>query len=423
MIIPKKLVKCLCFLMLSCLLLTSLTACIMGTQKVKAASLMDDIKANDVTGKAADSAFTGSTADFSIELFKKAADSKDNSLVSPISVLLALSMTANGANGETLSQMEKVLGGSISIDKLNEYLYSYVQSLPSSKKSKLSIANSIWFRNEQNHLKVEQDFLQKNADYYNAAAYSSSFDDQTLKDINSWVKNNTGGMIDSILSRISPSAVMYLINAVTFDAEWERIYETTDIRNDYFITLDGKKQDAKFMSSDEGLYIDDGKATGFIKNYSGGSYSFAAILPNTDVDINTYLADMTGDSFMNTIKNAKKEAVRASIPKFSYDYSIELNETLKSMGMPLAFDEDNADFKRLGTSSLGNIYIGEVLHKTFISVDEKGTKAGAVTKVEMREKCAAMEGHVVFLNRPFIYAIIDNSTGLPVFIGKLMSIE
>jgi serpin B len=418
---PKGLIKSLSYLIALCLMLTSVTSCSLGGEKVKAANLMNGINAVRIQGKAADNAFISSTADFSIELFKKAAKKDKNFLVSPTSVLLALSMTANGADGETLSQMEKVLGGGISIDDLNQYLYSYVNHLPSDKKSKLSIADSIWFRGDEGRLKVQQSFLQKNADYYGAEAYRASFDNQTLKDINAWVSRNTDGMIDSIIDEIPPDAVMYLINAVAFDAEWKSIYTKDMIQDGTFTSIKGEKQSGKFMASDEHTYLDDGKATGFIKDYAGENYSFAVLLPNEGVDINDYLSQLTGSSFMNIISNAKDEAVSAVLPKFSYDYSINLNDALISMGMPKAFNYD-ADFSKLGTSSNGNIYIGRVMHKTFIAVDEKGTKAGAATSVEMRDS-AKLISHIVRLDRPFIYAIIDNSTGLPIFIGALMSLK
>ena len=137
-------------------------------------------------------------------------------------------MTANGAANETLSQMEEVLGKDIPLEELNEYLYYYVNNLPSEEKSKLNIANSIWFRDDEDRLTVEKDFLQKNADYYNAAIYKSPFDDQTLQDINYWVKTNTDGMIDKILEKIDDDSIMYLINAIVFDAEW-KIYNKSDI--------------------------------------------------------------------------------------------------------------------------------------------------------------------------------------------------
>jgi len=386
-------------------------------------NLSADISPNTVSGKKASDSFVNSTANFSIELFKKSITDKENSLVSPLSVLLALSMTANGADNETLSQMEKILGNNISIDDLNEYLFKYVKNLPSDDKSKLSIANSIWFCDNENRLTVEKNFLQKNADYYNAAAYMCPFDDQTLKDINDWVKTNTDGLIDKILEEIDPDTVMYLINAIVFDAEWQNVYSTEDISEGTFTAIDGSKQTAEFMHSNESEYLNDGNATGFIKPYFNDNYSFVALLPNEDISIEDYIQTLSGKGFLKTIKTAESASVNATLPKFSYAYTIKMNDALIDLGMPDAFSGDIADFSKLGKSAGGNIYIGEVLHKTFISVDELGTKAGAVTKVEMQCKGMIQDIKVVTLDRPFVYAIIDNSTNLPVFIGTVMSIN
>ncbi|MDD3074009.1 MAG: serpin family protein [Eubacteriales bacterium] len=407
---------------LSLLLLAAITvnlsACV---PSVQAADLMTGISGKSVQEKDADAKFIGNTADFSLALFKKASSEEKNSLISPLSVLLALAMTANGADTQTLSEMEAVLGGDIGLDALNEYLYSYVTNLPKDKKARVDIANSIWFQEDEDQLLVEKDFLQKNADYYNAAAYKSPFDGQTLRDINNWVKENTDGMIDKILDQISPAAVMYLINAVVFDAQWDTVYKKNNIHQGEFTNLDGTKQTAEFMHSEESIYLDDGRATGFIKPYADNKYSFVALLPNEGITVGDYIQGLTGEGFLQTIDGAVNTAVSAALPKFSYDYTIQMNAALLSLGMPTAFSPETADFSKLGKSARGNIYIGEVLHKTFIQVDELGTKAGAVTKVEM--KCGSvMEAKVVRLDRPFVYAIIDNASKLPVFIGAVMEI-
>jgi serpin B len=396
----------------------NLTAC---APTVQAADLMAGISGKTVQGKNADAKFIGNTADFSLALFKKTISQEKNSLISPLSVLLALAMTANGADSQTLSEMERVLGRDIGLEELNEYLYSYVRNLPNEKKSKLTVANSIWFREDENRLTVEKDFLQKNADYYNAAAYKSPFDGQTLKDINSWVKENTDGMIDKILDQIEDDTIMYLINAVAFDAEWETVYNKANISEGSFTAIGGSTQKAEFMHSEENIYLDDGRATGFIKPYAGNKYSFVALLPNEDIAIGDYIDMLSGEGFLQTINGAVTTAVSAALPKFSYDYKIQMNAALKAMGMPQAFSPLQADFSKLGKSTRGNIFIGEVLHKTFIQVDELGTRAGAVTKVEMQDE-AYIETKVVVLNRPFVYAIIDNASKLPVFIGTVMEI-
>lgn len=405
----------------ACLILLAATlntaAC---TARVQAADMMQGLSPQTVQGKAADDRFIANTAELSLELFKKTMDDKQNSLISPLSVLLALAMTANGADGETLAQMETVLGKGLSLDELNEYLYTYAQSLPNNKESKLTIANSIWFHEA---FQAEKKFLQKNADYYNAAAYQSAFDNKTLRDINKWVKNNTDGMIDKILDEIAPDAVMYLINAITFDAQWKTPYKKEEISKGDFNAFNGSKQQVSMMRSQEGLYLEDGLATGFIKPYANDDYSLVALLPNQGTTVLEYIETLSGDRFLQLLNNPETTPVKTTMPMFRYDYTVGMNDALMDMGMPDAFSPDNADFSRLGKVPGENIYIGDVLHKTYISVDAQGTKAAAVTKVEMRLTSALEDTKNVILDRPFVYAIIDNSTNLPIFIGTVMEIN
>ena len=395
----------------------SISGC--GT-KVQAANLMEGIAAKPVSGKAADDAFKNSSADFAIKLFQQTLDDNKNSLISPLSVMLALSMTANGARGETLAQMEVLLGGGIPIDTLNKYLHAYVGGLPSVEKAKLTLANSIWFKDSG--FTVEEDFLQRNADYYGAAAYKSAFDEKTLRDINNWVKENTDGVIDKIVDQMDPYAVMYLVNTVLFDAEWQNIYRKHEVRDGTFTAIDGAKRTVSMMCSNESLYLDDGKATGFLKPYKNG-YSFAALLPNEGVALDDYIASLTGEGFLTTVKNAKEGPVEAAMPKFSYDYGIEMSDALKALGMTVPFDAELAVFSGLGHSSDGNIYISRVLHKAYIAVDEKGTKAGAATAIEAPAAGVWEDRRRVILDRPFVYAIIDNAAGLPIFIGAVTDIQ
>ena len=409
-------------LILICSMAVNLTGC---ATKVQAADLMEGVKANTVPGKAADDAFAQSQMRLAVDLFQSSVlESKDeNVLISPLSIQLALAMTANGADGNTKAEMEALLGGEISLEDLNEYLYSYVNNLPSAEKYKLQIANSIWFRDDEGRLQVEKGFLQKNADYYGAQAYKAVFDDQTLKDINNWVKDHTDGMIDSILDQIDEDAVMYLINALVFDAEWQHVYDKSDVYKGKFTNIGGTEKQVDMMHSEETVYLQDENAIGFMKPYSGSKYNFAVLLPNEGVDIYEYIAGLTGESLMETLSTPQLGMVMATLPKFSYEYELTMNDVLKELGMPSAFSGDTADFSKMAHSSRGNIYIGDVLHKTFISVDEMGTKAGAVTKVQMNDESAPMSEWVVTLNRPFVYMIIDNETNLPVFIGTVMDVQ
>lgn len=413
--IKRRIAVCLCFFVL-CAGTVNLSGCTAG---IRAADLTEGIKAKPVSGRAADDAFKNSSADFAIRLFQKTRDDSKNSLISPLSVMLALSMTANGAKGETLTQTESLLGGDIPMETLNEYLYSYIKALPSEKTAKLNIANSIWVRD--NGFTAEKAFLQKNADYFDAAVYKSAFDVKTLRYINNWVKKNTDGMIEKIIDDIDPDAVMYLINTVLFDAEWKNIYKKDEVRDGTFTALDGTKRTASMMYSAEHLYLDDGKAIGFIKPYRNG-YSFVALLPNEDISLSDYAASMTGKSFADTIKNAEDVPVEAAMPKFSYDYDIEMSGALKALGMSLPFDPEKADFSALGYYESGNIFISRVLHKAYITVDEKGTKAGAATAADIKATSDTGGLYSVTLDRPFVYAVIDDACGLPVFIGAVTDI-
>jgi serine protease inhibitor len=393
----------------------SLSAC--GTA-AQAADLMSGVKADtvnadaDLTGNG-----SGAVADFAVKLFQNSVNSEENTLVSPLSVLCALAMTANGAGGETLAQMENVFG--LSLPELNDYLHTYLQSLPSGDKYKVSVADSIWFKDNEN-LTVRKDFLQANADYYGASVYKAAFDDATLKDINAWVSDNTGGMIENILDEIPAEAVMYLVNALAFDAEWENIYNENQVSDGTFTTEFGDTRDVEMMYSSESRYLDDGSATGFLKYYADRKYAFAALLPNEGVSVAEYVASLSGEGLMDTINNAQSVKVKTAIPKFESEYTVEMSGILKSMGMTDAFDGGLADFTGLGQSAGGNIYISRVLHKTYIAVDEKGTKAGAATVVEMTETGAMLdEPKTVYLDRPFVYMLVDCETNLPIFIGTV----
>ena len=406
-------------LLLVCAMAVNLTGC---TMKVQAKDLMEGITPNNVDALDDLSSQNADVTDFAIRLFKASNENGKNTLISPLSVLCALAMTANGAEEETLAQMEEVLG--MTTDELNLYLYSYMKNLPQGDKYKLSLANSIWFT-EDERFTVNQDFLQTNADYYGADIYKAPFDKQTLKDINNWVKQNTDGMIPEILDQIPPEAIMYLVNALAFEAEWSEIYEKHQVKDGEFTKEDGTKQDVKFMYGSEGTYFEDEKATGFMKRYKGGKYAFVAMLPNEGVSVSEYIASLDGESLNALLANPQYATVRTSIPKFETEYKVDMSDILQSMGMTEAFDMYNADFEGLGTSTDGNIYISRVLHKTFISVGEKGTKAGAATIVDMKNGAAAepTEPKEVYLDRPFVYMLVDCENNIPFFIGTMMDVN
>ena len=342
---------------------------------------------------------------------------EENPLVSPLSVASALSMTANGAVGETKTQMERVLGADTG--SLNACFSVLQASLENDKQ--LKAANSIWMK-DTDTLHVEDAFLQQNADSYAAELYSAPFDDSTKTAINDWVSKQTDKMIPEILDEIPSDAVMYLVSALAFDAKWERPFKSYEVWEGTFTARGGQEQTGDFLHGAVGQYLSDEHAEGFLKAYAGGKYAFAVLLPDEATNIENYVNQLTGERLHAILASPIDESVEIALPKFKAEFSAELSENLKALGMTDAFDGEKADFTALGTSDEGNIYISRVLHKTFIQVDEEGTKAGAATAVEAAAEGAALYPHSVILNRPFVYMIVDLETKLPIFLGALTAL-
>lgn len=396
----------------------------------KSVNLMEGVTSNAVEKKKLTNQFIYGQADFSMKLFSEVykENSKKNVILSPVSVQIALAMTSNGAVGDTLAQMEKTLGN-LPVSELNKNFYSYIKDLPNDEKCKVQIADSIWYRDD-NGLEVKKDFLQKNGDYYGAAAYKAPFDSGTLNDINRWVKDNTNGKIDRILEEINPTALLYLINAVSFDAKWADPYMEQSVGIGTFTALDGSKRyTVPMMRGAEYSYIDDGKATGFVKDYAGGKYQFVALLPNENVTLDEYIDFLSKQSPQKLISRWKKPQyglkVLTEMPKFKSDFDTELSEPLKKMGMVNAFDSNKADFSAMANYVDGNIFLDKIIHKATIEVNENGTSAAAATIVGMDGASAPLEEKIryVTLDRPFVYLIVDSQSGLPLFIGTVTDIK
>lgn len=347
---------------------------------------------------------------FSLRMLQQTADPEKNTLLSPLSVLSALGMTANGADGQTLAQIETALG--IDTAALNTLL--------SHQSSALGIANSLWLRDDGS-LTVQEDYLQTVTEAYQAEVFPSVFDSAALNRLNSWVSEKTDGMIPKMLDRIEENALMYLVNALTFEADWDDPYEAYQVNDDTFTTESGLEQPVRMMHSKEDWYLETANATGFLKYYKNNRYAFAALLPAEGTTVSQLLSTLNTEDLLPQLLSPQEAVVHASLPKFSTDYDIELSETLKSLGITDAFDLHAADFSRLGTSDAGNLYLGRVQHKTCIQVTEQGTKAAAATMTEILAGSAYNPDiKVVTLDRPFLYLIMDCQDGMPIFIGAQM---
>lgn len=360
--------------------------------------------------------------DFGVALLQQVyqADTGENLLLSPLSAAYALGMTANGAEGQTLAQMEQVLG--LPADQLSQALGGYLVQLGQDKQ--LRLANSLWVNNKE-EFHPNQVFLDKAAGDYQAQVFQGSFDGETLKQINSWVSQKTQGRIPSILEQLDNGNVMVLLNALYFDAKWEQPYRKLQVQDELFTTEAGEKRQAKMMHSGEDLYWQLEGGQGFLKPYQGGRYAFAALLPPEGTAMADFLPRITGQGLAQALEQARNEDVRVSIPQFKWEGSYELIEYLEGLGMTDPFDPDLADFSALGVSENGPIYIDLVRQKTYIQVDDQGTKAAAVTAVEMSEGAAPIQKQIyeIYLDRPFFYLLLDRQTNTPLMMGVMMDLE
>lgn len=353
-------------------------------------------------------------ADFALELMKMSGKDNTNELISPLSVMIALGMVTNGAWGETRAELEETLG--MSSDELNAFLNSFVLSLKNSADASLVSANSVWVSNDRG-LNVREDFIDNIVRHYSAEIVSAPFgDEKTLDDMNDWVREHTDEMIEKILDKLEENDIMVLLNAMAFDADWEDQFP--EAKDGSFTNADGSTSTAKMMKGDVSYYIKGRNCVGFKKDYAGGAYSYVALLPDKGMSIDKFISSLDGKDFLRLVNNTDDITVHITLPKYSFDFKLEMNDVLKAMGVKLPFDDHRADFSALSDMPL---YISRVIHKTHIDVDESGTRAAAATAVVMAPKGGAIieRSKTVNLDRPFVYAIIDNETGLPLFIGAV----
>ena len=276
-----------------------------GPPRLQARDLMAEVPAPKVpvdTQMTEDSA--AAVMDFCVRLFQEGGVEGENTLISPVSVLYALAMAANGAQGDTLEQMEAVLG--LPLLELNEFCRAWLAALPEEDGS-LSIANSLWFRDSE-MLTVEESFLEANALWYGADVYEAPFDDATVSDVNAWVDYHTGGAIPAILEEIPENAMVYLVNALAFDGRWETPYREYQVRAGTFTREDGTVREAELMYSTEDWYLSDGKAQGFLKYYEGCDYAFAALLPPEGVPLADYIASLDGEKLARVLDGAGRRS-------------------------------------------------------------------------------------------------------------------
>ena len=342
-------------------------------------------------------------------------------LVSPISLARPLAVIAEGAEGSTLSQIYGVLG--VTADGTLDTDLEALAASWSGEDDTFSIADSLWV-NET--FEPSDEFIAASKEEFGAEVFDRAFDDATLAEINGWVDENTHGMIDEILEKIDPSYALYVIDACAFEGKWEVPYGEGAVEEATFTAEDGSTSQVSMMwDEDYSGYLEDDLCTGFIKPYAGGKFAFIGLLPEEGATVEDLVGTIHGQQLAELVRMGSQGSARTGLPKFDGAYTMDLAGALKAMGMTDAFDQSKADFSgMLADPSQPSPWIGEVVQKTFVEVNEEGTKAAAATEVGFEVTSLAPESaHEVVLDRPFVYLIVDAEANVPLFMGTVGSIS
>ena len=353
---------------------------------------------------------------FNIDLIKLVSnDNKDNYLISPYSIKIALNMLKEGANNNTLKEIDEVL---------NEPLINKIDN------PNIKIANALFIRNKYQNI-IEQKYISTIKNNYNGEILYDDFN--SPKVINDWVNLHTDKMIPKILDNISNDFVLGLANAIAIDVQWEYPFECEVTTKETFTKNDNQKIDTEMMHNsytDSNVsYFENDKSKGIIIPYQKDTnLEFIGILPN---DINKYLFNLTADDLLN-IDNNKKSAsnelhINLSLPRFSYNFDLStFKNILIKLGIKDIFNQSNANLTNIITKEnliknyLDNIYVDEAIHKSYINLNEKGTKAAAVTYFGVKANAMPMPSYDTIdinFNKSFIYMIREKTTKEILFFG------
>lgn len=355
-----------------------------------------------------------------------AAQDAENPVLSPLSAYLCLAMLMPGANENTKAEFEKILGADWDyVSALAADIAAQLENTGGS--TKLDLANSIW--TDDDKAVIEEEWLKTVKAYFGPDIYSADLpSDGALKAINKWVNDKTNGMIPKLHDEnYDKDTIMVLLNALYMKAEWAHKFDAESTYDREFTKSDGSAVTVPFMNMYEAYesYIKTEDAEGIMLPYDDGRLAFIALKPDSG-DARGYAASLTGAKLKELIAAAKADTfVTVNMPKFSTGYSVYLTDALKAMGMTDAFDPDLADLTGAGRGVDGPLYISYVFQRVKVDVDEEGTEAAAVTEIATAEGCAlpADEPIVLTFDKPFVYAIVDTETGVPLFAGVMENPE
>jgi serpin B len=363
---------------------------------------------------------------FAFDLFRTTIQSSDetNVFVSPLSVNMALSMTMNGAAGETLDEMKEVLrAAEYSMDDINQYNKALRDALLKVDPStNISIANSIWYHNT---LTVKNEFISVNKNCYDAEIKALDFrSSDAVKKINEWVSGKTNKKIPVIIESLSPSEVMCLINAIYFKGIWNLKFKKKETKEEDFHPEKSSLHKVNMMQQTAlFLYSEDDNCSYLRMAYGNGAFSMIVMLPHDDKTMNDVIANLNKESWYQAMQTMGTYEVNLRIPRFKTECEYQMHQSiLPAMGMEISFS-NFANFS--GISDLP-FKISRVIHKTFVDVNEEGTEAAAVTAVVGDNSVGpgpAIPKTDYVVNKPFAFAICENSTGVILFIGKMGDIR
>lgn len=380
-----------------------------------------DISSNVDFGEADYKEIIPSNNELGFKLIKEVeADNNNNAFISPTSLLTALSMIYTGANGVTKEEIAKLLKAEDidvkTLNKANASLLSMINK--DSDHMQLHIANAIWL-NEDFHFQDE--FAQANKDYFDAKIDEIDIaDEESPKKINDWVNNTTDERIKEIVDTpLNPDLVALLINAIYFKGDWTHEFDKKETDDGAFHLTDEGKKDVPFMKLTEDLgYLENDNFQAVSLPYGEGKISMKIFLPKENNSLKEFKQTLTSQSWKVWNSEFQSEKGTVLLPKFQIEYEVSLNEVLQQLGMQSAFGED-ADFSKMIQED-DPVWISQVIQKTFIDVNEEGTKADAATSIEMETTSASLEEPFhMEVNRPFFIAIVDEETGAILFMGSI----
>lgn len=357
------------------------------------------------------------------EINRQQEEAGQNVFVSPLSVAMALGMTYNGAGGTTRAAMAEALAlQGMSIEEVNQAYRDLIDLLRGlDGRVEFKLANSIWHRPELTPL---PSFLQVNQQFFDAEIRALDFAaPNAAPTINGWVDQNTNGKIKTIVPEPVPDQiVMYLINAIYFKGDWTYQFDKSRTKDQPFHLADGGQVMAPMMSREEKHQVrmfSDADVTVVDLPYSRRAYVMTVVLPRDATDAEPLAAELSQERWNAWIGSLDSTSILVSLPKFTLEYAVRLNDLLKALGMAEAFDPCSADFSNMFAGAKpGDFYIDDVRHKAFVDVNEEGTEAAAATSVGVGFTSAPIR---IEVDRPFIFAIRERLTGSILFLGKIMN--